>query len=98
MLIEGPVLFLGFASIALAMFALRVMETARHLRPEPVLRPRVLAMTRAEINRAGGLSAEASRDEASTEIKPLSWVHCALVILLVSALCYGLGYFAIEAL
>jgi hypothetical protein len=36
--------------------------------------------------------------EASPDVKPMPWLHCALVILLASALCYGLGYFVIALL
>jgi len=59
MLLEAPVLFLSFASVALVIFALRVMEAVRHFQPEP-LRPRVLQMSRVEnhsdctIGRRGG--------------------------------------------
>jgi hypothetical protein len=97
MLLEGPVLFLSLASIASVTFALRVLAEIRGLQPEPVLHPRVLAMSRAEITPIGGLSREDAR-EASTEVKPLPWLHCALIILLTSALCYALGYFAFTAL
>ena len=96
MLLEGPVLFLSFATVALAIFALRVMETIRHFQPEPSLRPRVLQMVRAEITRIGGLSGEAARDTPE-DVKPLPWLTCVLLILLVSAFCYGLGYLAIVA-
>jgi hypothetical protein len=97
MLLEGPVLSLSFALIALAMFALHVVGAARHLRPEAALCPAVLRMSRTEITPIGGLSGDAEH-EASTDVKPLPWLHCALLILLTSALCYGLGYLAITAL
>lgn len=97
MLLEGPVLFLSFASIASVMFALRVAAEIRALQPEPVRHPGVLAMSRAEITPIGGLSSEGER-EASTDVKPLPWLHCALLILLTSVLCYALGYFVIAEL
>jgi hypothetical protein len=98
MLLEGPVLFLSFASIASAMFALCVAEAVRQLRQEAALCPAVLRMSRTEITPVGRLSGEAAHDEDSPEVKPLPWVHCALLILLASALCYGLGYFVIAEL
>ena len=55
-------------------------------------------MVRAQITRIGELSGETARDEAATDVKPLPWLHCALLMLLASALCYGIGYFAIAAL
>jgi hypothetical protein len=97
MLLEGPVLFFSFASIASVMFALRVLAEIRGLQPEPVRHPGVLAMSRAEITPIGGLSRE-GEGEASTDVKPLPWLHCALLILLTSALCYALGYFVITEL
>jgi hypothetical protein len=97
MLLEGPFLSLSFALIALAMFALRIVGAARHLRPKAALCPNVLQMSRTEITPIGGLSGEAEQ-EASTDVKPLPWLHCALLILLTSAVCYGLGYLAITAL
>ena len=97
MLLEGPVLYLGFASIASALFALRVVASARHFQPETALCPAVLRMSRTESTRIGGLSGEAE-GEASSDVKPLPVLHCALLILLTSALCYGLGYFVITEL
>jgi len=97
MLLEGPVLFLSFASIASAIFALRVVAEIRALQLEPAHRSGILSMSRTEITLIGGLSREGER-EASTDVKPLPWVHCALLILLASALCYGLGYFIITEL
>src|SRR5713226_2925921 len=97
MLLDGPVLFLSFASIASAMFALRVAAEIRALQLEPVHRPGVLSMSRTEITPIGGLSREDER-AASTDVKPLPWIHCALLILLTSALCYGLGFIITELL
>ena len=96
MLLEGPVLLLSLASVALAIFALRVMETIRHFQPEP-LRPRVLKMSRVEITPIRGLGGEAARG-APEDARPLSWLTCVLLILLFSAFCYGLGYLAITEL
>jgi hypothetical protein len=97
MLLEGPVLSLGFASVALAMFALHVVQAARHLQPEAELCPAVLRMSRTEITPIGRLSGEAE-GQASADVKPLPVLHCALLILLTSALCYGLGYLVIAML
>ena len=97
MLLEGPVLFLSFAPIASAMVALRVVAEIRALQLEPAHRAEVLSMSRTEITPIRGLSRE-GEGEASTDVKPLPWVHCALLILLTSALCYGLGYFIITEL
>ena len=97
MLLEGPVLSLGFASVASALVALRVVGAARHLQPEAALCPAILRMSRTEITRIGGLSDEGEQ-EGSADVKPLPWIHCALLILLTSALCYGLGYFVITEL
>jgi hypothetical protein len=97
MLLEGPGLFLGFASVASGMAALRVMAEIRAFRLEPAHRPGVFSMSRTEITPIAGLSREGER-EASTDVKPLPWLHCALLILLTSALCYGLGYFVIAEL
>ena len=98
MLLEGPVLFLSFASIASAMFALWVAEAVRQLQPKAALCPAVLRMSRTESTPIGRVSGEAAHDEDSPEVKPLPWIHCALLILLASALCYGLGYFVIAEL
>src|SRR6476646_12029890 len=97
MLLEGPVLFLSFASIASGVVALRVMAEIRALQLEPAHRPGVLAMSRTEITPIAGLSRD-GEVEASTDVKPLPWLHCALLILLSSALFYGLGYFVITEL
>jgi len=97
MLLEGPVLFLSFASIASAMFALCVAAEIRVLQPE-LARPAVLWMSRTESTPIGRVSGEAARDEASPEVRPLPWIHCALLILLASAFCYGLGYLVIAIL
>jgi hypothetical protein len=97
MLLEGPVLFLSFASVALAIFALRLMEAVRHFQPEPVRPPRALQMSRVEITPIGGLSGEAARD-AQEDVGRLSWLSSVLLMLLISAFCYGLGYLAIAEL
>jgi hypothetical protein len=97
MLLDGPVLFLSFVSIASAMFALRVAAEIRALQLVPVHRPGVLSMSRTEITPIGGLSREDER-EASIDVKPMPWIHCALLVLLASALCYALGYFVIAEL
>ena len=97
MLLEGPGLFLSFASIASAMFVLCVAEAVRQLGQEAALCPPVLRMSRTEITPIGGLSREDQR-EASTGVKPLPWLHCALLILLACAFCYALGYFVIAEL
>ena len=97
MLLEGPVLFLSFASIASGVVALRVMAEIRALQLGPAHRPGVLAMSRTEITPIAGLSRD-GEVEASTDVKPLPWLHCALLILLSSALFYGLGYFVITEL
>ena len=99
MLLEGPVLFLilGFACISSAVIALRVLAHIRGFQLEPVRHPGVLAMSRAEMTPISGLGSEAER-EAPTDVKPLPWLHCTLLILLASGLCYGLGYFAVTAL
>ncbi len=97
MLLDGPVLFLSFASIVSAMFALRVAAEIRALQVEPVYRPGVLSMSRTEITPIGGLSRDDER-EASTDVKPMPWIHCALLVVLASALCYALGYFVIAEL
>src|SRR5882757_30396 len=96
MLLEGPELFLSFASVALAIFALRVMETIRHFQPEP-LRPRVLQMSRVEGTPVGGLSGEPAR-ATPEDVRPLSWLACVFLLLLGSAHFYGLGYLAITEL
>lgn len=97
MLLEGHVLFLSFASIASAMFALQ-MAAAWRLQPKAVACPAVLRMSRTEITPIGRVSGEAAQAEDSPDVKPLPWIHCALLILLASALCYGLGYFVIGEL
>ena len=97
MLLEGPVLFTGLASAASALAAQRVMAEIRGLQLKPVFHPWVLSMSRADITPVAGLSREGER-EAETDVKPLPWLHCALVILLTSAFCYGLGYFVFTVL
>ena len=98
MLLDGPVVFLSVASIASAMLALQMVEAARRLQPEAALCPAVLRMSRTESTPIGRVSGEAAQDEDAPEVKPLPWIHCALLILLASALCYGLGYFVIAEL
>lgn len=98
MLLEGPALFPDIASFALAMFALQMVEAARRLQPEAAFCPAVLRMSRTESTPIGRVSGEAAQDEDSPEVKPLPWIHCALLILLASAFCYGLGYFVIAEL
>jgi hypothetical protein len=99
MLLEGPVLFLGFASVALAMFVWRAARPVRDLQPQPLLlRPAVLRMSRVENTPIAGLSREAQDGDAREDVRRLPSIACALLILLGSVLCYGLGYFAIAAL
>ena len=99
MLLEGPVLFLGFASVALATLVLRAARPIRHLQPQPLLlRPAVLRMLRVENTSIGGLSREAQDRDDREDVRRLPSIACALLILLGSVLCYGLGYFAIAAL
>jgi hypothetical protein len=97
MLLEGPVLCLSFAAVALAIFVLRLTEAVRHFQPEPAGRSRALHMSRVEITPARGLGGEAARD-AQEDVRPLSWLSCVLLLLLASAFCYGLGYIAIAEL
>ncbi len=99
MLLEGPVLFLGFASVALATLVLRAARPVRDLQPQPLLlRPAVLRMLRVENTSIGGLSREAQDRDDREDVRRLPSIACALLILLGSVLCYGLGYFAIAAL
>jgi hypothetical protein len=46
----------------------------------------------------GRLDDEEDEHEASLDLKPLPWLHCALLICLASALCYGLGYLVVDLL
>ena len=97
MLLEGPGLFSSIASIALAIFALYVAELVRGLQPEPA-RAAVLRMSRTESTPIGRVSGDAARDEDSPVVRPLPWIHCALLIVVASAFCYGLGYLVIAIL
>ena len=54
-------------------------------------------MSRMEIIPTGRLDGEGEH-EASLDLKPLPWPHCALLIFLGSALCYGLGYLVVDLL
>ena len=54
-------------------------------------------MSRMDVIPTDGLE-DQDEQEASLELKPLPWLHCVLLIFFVSALCYGVGYAAIDLL
>ena len=54
-------------------------------------------MARVDMIPTGRLDREGEHD-ASPDLKPLPWPQCALLILLGSALCYGLGYVFVDLL